>query len=60
MTASHKLAEEMYKQASAAGAGAQAGTAGAGTAGQTAGTSPGGSGKDGAVDADFEVMDEKK
>jgi molecular chaperone DnaK len=60
MTASHKLAEEMYKQASAAGAGAQAGTAGAGAEGQTTGTSPGGSGKDGAVDADFEVMDEKK
>ena len=59
MTASHKLAEEMYKQASAAGqqAGPQNTGAGAGPsadAGQTK------SADGGPVDADFEVMDDKK
>jgi len=60
MQASHKLAEEMYKQAQQAqeAAGAQAdgaaeqpaGEAGTGTSGDT----------DGAVDADFEVVDDDK
>lgn len=55
--ASHKLAEEMYKQASQqqAGAGPQPGP----SSGQPSGES-GGSEKDGAVDADFEVVDEDK
>jgi molecular chaperone DnaK len=59
IAASHKLAEEMYKHASAsaAGAGAQAGPTGAE---QPAGTSTDKPGKDGAVDADFEVVDDKK
>ncbi|MBD3257673.1 molecular chaperone DnaK, partial [candidate division GN15 bacterium] len=58
--ASHKLAEEMYKQAAeqqqAAGAGPQAGPGpeAGGEAGDKAG------GDDGAVDADFEVVDEDK
>jgi molecular chaperone DnaK len=51
--ASHKLAEEMYKQAQAGGdAGPQAGPAP--DAGATA------EGTDGAVDADFEVVDDDK
>ncbi|MCX6836093.1 MAG: Hsp70 family protein, partial [candidate division Zixibacteria bacterium] len=60
--ATHKLTAEMYKQAQqaqqAAGAGAQAG--GPQEAGPSASESTGGSGKDGAVDADFEVVDEDK
>jgi molecular chaperone DnaK len=57
--ASHKLAEEMYKQASA-GQGGQ--TPGAQPGGeQSGGGEAGGDGsKDGAVDADFEVVDEDK
>ena len=59
IAASHKLAEEMYKHASAsaAGGGAQAGPTGAE---QTSSASTGKPGKDGAVDADFEVVDDKK
>jgi molecular chaperone DnaK len=57
--ATHKLTAEMYKQAQqAAGAGAQAG--GPQEAGPSASQATGGSGKDGAVDADFEVVDEDK
>jgi len=58
MAASHKLAEEMYKQAAAqqqAGAGGPAGDAGA-----AAGDAPDEDKKDGAVDADFEVVDDDK
>jgi molecular chaperone DnaK len=56
--ASHKLAEEMYKQS--AGAQGQAG-AQAGGGPQPEGEQQGeGGSKDGAVDADFEVVDEDK
>ncbi len=61
-TASHKLAEEMYKQAQAAGAqagadgGPQPETGPTGEAGGEAGQDK----KDGAVDADFEVVDDDK
>lgn len=58
LTASHKLAEEMYKKA-AAGPQPGAGAPG-GDGGQTSNAGPGGPTKDGAVDADFEVMDDKK
>lgn len=54
MQASHKIAEEMYKSAQAEG-GAQAGHA---PGGDQAGTD--GGDKDGAVDADFEVVDDDK
>lgn len=55
MTASHKLAEEIYRQASAAQTAQGAG------AGQAAGADGGGAPKgDGAVDADFEVVDDDK
>ncbi len=54
--ASHKLAEQMYKQA--ADAQAQAGAQAGPTDQQTA--AGGDTGKDGAVDADFEVVDEDK
>jgi len=58
--ASHKLAEEMYKQAQqTAGPGAQPG-GGATSAGPTPEQPSAASGKDGAVDADFEVVDEDK
>jgi Molecular chaperone len=71
MKASHKMAEELYKNAQAAGAGA--GQAGPGTTGQQGGQGPGqqqtgpqgGSTgkndgkKDGPIDADFEVVDDK-
>ena len=67
MKASHKMAEELYKNAQAAGA-AGAGQAGPG-AGQQGGQGPGQqqggtSGKndgkkDGPIDADFEVVDDK-
>ena len=59
MTASHKLAEEMYKQASAAGQqpGAQNTGAGAGPSAEAGQTK---SADGGPVDADFEVMDDKK
>ncbi|SYZ73547.1 chaperone Hsp70, co-chaperone with DnaJ [Candidatus Zixiibacteriota bacterium] len=61
MQASHKLAEEMYKQASQQ----QAGAAGeqqapGGEAGGPTGESSGPSKGDGAVDADFEVVDDDK
>jgi len=64
MKASHKMAEEMYKSAqgapgaeAAAGADAAAGAAG----GEQGGSSDGGGDKnDGAVDADYEVVDDDK
>ena len=58
LSASHKMAEEMYKQQ-----GAQQQTAGAGpeqTAGTDAGKDAEGKGDEGAVDADFEVVDDDK
>jgi molecular chaperone DnaK len=62
MQASHKMAEEMYKQSAAQGAqGAPGGQAGP-TPGQQPPPGDGGSGRkpdDGAVDADFEVVDDK-
>ena len=54
--ASHKLAEQMYKQA----AGAQAGTGPQPGAEQASTAGSGGGAKDGAVDADFEVVDDDK
>jgi molecular chaperone DnaK len=54
MQASHKIAEEMYKSAQAEG-GAQAGPA---PGGEEAASDSGD--KDGAVDADFEVVDDDK
>ncbi|MFH1687207.1 MAG: molecular chaperone DnaK [bacterium] len=56
-TASHKLAEEMYKQAQAEAATDQAQTAG-GSPGEESAAEP--SGDSGAVDADFEVVDDDK
>jgi molecular chaperone DnaK len=59
-TASHKLAEEMYKQAQAAGAQAEAG---AGAETETTGAAGADDKKEkgeGAVDADFEVVDDDK
>jgi molecular chaperone DnaK len=59
MQASHKLAEEIYKQASAQRA-EQAGTASeAGTQAGPTGGEPGPK-ANGAVDADFEVVDDDK
>ncbi len=70
--ASHKMAEEMYKQQAAAGAQQGAGPAGGGTDSQTQqnttedssasnkDSSTTGDKKDGAVDADFEVVDDDK
>lgn len=55
LNASHKIAEEIYKQASAAQSSPGAGSAA--TEPGTAGSSSGG--KEGAVDADFEVVDDK-
>ena len=56
MTASHKLAEEMYKHAQAAQQGAAGGTQEAGAENKSESF---GQGKnDGAVDADFEVVDD--
>jgi molecular chaperone DnaK len=52
--ASHKLAEEMYKDAQAQ-QGAEGGPAPEGDAGQ-----PQGGADEGAVDADFEVVDDEK
>ncbi len=65
MQASHKLAEEMYKQASQqqAGQGGQAGgqeAPGGGESGPTGESSSGPAKGDGAVDADFEVVDDDK
>ena len=53
--ASHKLAEEMYKEAQAEQAQSQTGTGAEGTAAQ-----PQGGGDSGPVDADFEVVDDDK
>ena len=58
MQASHKLAEEMYKQSQET-AGSEAG-ADAGAQQETPDDSSSGEKKDGAVDADFEVVDEEK
>lgn len=61
-TASHKLAEEMYKQAqqtAEAEAGAGAAQPGGDAANAEAGADASGD-KDGAVDADFEVVDDDK
>ena len=55
MQASHKLAEEMYRQAQQQGAGQAAGAAGTADAGAQTSDK-----KEGAVDADFEVVDEDK
>ena len=56
---SYKIAEEVYKQSSAAGAGAQAGSPGAEASGEE--PNPKGSGGDtkNAEDADYEVVDDK-
>jgi molecular chaperone DnaK len=60
VNASHKLAEEMYKQAQQAGA-EQAGGAGPQGPGPEPGADTGQEGpKEGAVDADFEVVDDEK
>lgn len=58
VAASHKLAEEMYKQAQAASAQGANPEAGAPNNGGNA--SGGGDGKTGPVDADFEVVDDDK
>ncbi len=58
MQASHKLAEQMYKEAEAAGAQQSAGAGGHDT-GQP-GESPETGDDDGAVDADYEVVDDDK
>jgi molecular chaperone DnaK len=58
MTASHKLAEEMYKQAQAEQAGGETESS-TGEAGK-ADTADTGGGDSGAVDADFEVVDDDK
>ncbi|MBD3315087.1 MAG: molecular chaperone DnaK [Chitinivibrionales bacterium] len=67
MQSSHKMAEEMYKHAQGAqqaGGGAQQAGGGAQQAGQTGSEDQGGKGKGGdgggAVDADFEVVDDDK
>ncbi|MFZ5980600.1 MAG: molecular chaperone DnaK [Candidatus Zixiibacteriota bacterium] len=61
MQASHKLAEEMYKQATAEQqAQSQTGAAGSATGGGKAGAGADDDKKDGAVDADFEVVDDDK
>ncbi len=64
MQSSHKIAEELYKQAQAQqAAGASAGAGGTGASGPTGGPeqAAGKSDKDdGAVDADFEVVDDDK
>jgi molecular chaperone DnaK len=59
--ASHKVAEAMYQQASAAGAAAE-GQAGPGGGADDPGANPGGSADDDVVDADFEEVkdDDKK
>ena len=59
MAASHKLAEEMYKQASQA-AGEQAGQTGPQPGGPQPEQPASGEKKEGAVDADFEVVDDDK
>ncbi|MBN1212875.1 MAG: molecular chaperone DnaK [candidate division Zixibacteria bacterium] len=58
MAASHKLAEEMYKQAAAQQQAAGSGPAD--DAGAATGEAVEGDKKDGAVDADFEVVDDDK
>jgi len=64
MQASHKLAEEIYKQASSQQTGQPGETPHADTSGTTQAGATGESGKqqkrDGAVDADFEVVDDNK
>ncbi len=61
MQASHKLAEEMYKQAAQQQQAAGGEQAGAGSENAEAGPEQSGSSKeDGAVDADFEVVDDDK
>jgi molecular chaperone DnaK len=60
MQASHKLAEEMYKQASAQQSGAGQGAPGGGGAEQAKSDSSTGQKGNGAVDADFEVVDDDK
>ncbi len=57
-TASHKLAEAMYKSQSAGGPGAGAPGAGAGASGN--GAQPDGQQKDNVVDAEFVDVDDKK
>ncbi|MDZ4722407.1 MAG: molecular chaperone DnaK [candidate division Zixibacteria bacterium] len=61
-TASHKLAEEMYKQTQQQSASGQPGPdqSSGQSEGGDSGSSNKGGGKDGAVDADFEVVDEDK
>jgi len=66
--ASHKMAEEMYKQQDAAGAaqgpddaaGQQQTTGGEQSAGADTGSSQNDDKKDGPIDADFEVVDDDK
>ena len=58
MQSSHKLAEEMYKKAQEAQGNATGGAQG-GPSGESAGTGESSDG-DGAVDADFEVVDDDK
>jgi molecular chaperone DnaK len=60
LKSSHKMAEELYKSSQGGAAQADAGaSAAAGDSAQSSGSSESGSKKDGAVDADFEVMDDK-
>lgn len=59
MQASHKLAEQMYKEAEAAGA-QQTGESGGPDAGQSGPSEEGTEGDEGAVDADYEVVDDDK
>jgi hypothetical protein len=58
----HKMAEELYKKAQAAGSAEQAGAAGAGAAsGAAAGSAAPGSGKPGdVIDAEYVDVDESK
>ena len=58
--ASHKLAEEMYKEAQAEQAQSQTGTGPEGNAEQPQGEGAQGGGDSGPVDADFEVVDDDK
>jgi molecular chaperone DnaK len=60
-TASHKLAEAMYKASSQPGAGAAPGGDGGGSApGGEGGKDDGGKGKDNVVDAEFVDVDDKQ
>jgi molecular chaperone DnaK len=60
MQASHKLAEEIYKQAASQQAGAGQASPGGGTEGGAQGEREAKPKGDGAVDADFEVVDDDK